>query len=38
VQAEEWDWSRMVVDHIDFHASDFVEALYRDVGNPGHTG
>jgi hypothetical protein len=38
-----------VVDHLDLHASDFsesvrfddgnnVEALYRDVGNPGHAG
>jgi catechol 2,3-dioxygenase-like lactoylglutathione lyase family enzyme/quinol monooxygenase YgiN len=27
VQAEEWDWSRTVVDHLDLHASDFSESV-----------
>lgn len=60
MKPQEWDWSRIVVDHLDVHASDFgesvryapgyyaaylldpdgnnIEALYRDVGNPGHAG
>jgi catechol 2,3-dioxygenase-like lactoylglutathione lyase family enzyme len=27
VKPEEWDWSRPVVDHLDVHASDFVESV-----------
>jgi len=27
VQAQEWDWSRTVVDHLDLHASDFSESV-----------
>jgi quinol monooxygenase YgiN len=27
VQAEEWDWSRTVVDHLDLHASDFAKSV-----------
>jgi catechol 2,3-dioxygenase-like lactoylglutathione lyase family enzyme len=27
VQAEEWDWSRTVVDHLDLHASNFSESV-----------
>ena len=48
MDASEWDWTRIVVDHIDVHASHYraaylldpddnnVEALYRDVGCAGH--
>ena len=27
MQADEWDWSRTVVDHLDLHASDFAESV-----------
>jgi catechol 2,3-dioxygenase-like lactoylglutathione lyase family enzyme/quinol monooxygenase YgiN len=27
VQAEEWDWSRTVVDHLDLHVSNFAESV-----------
>ena len=27
MKAEEWDWSRLVVDHLDVHASDFAESV-----------
>jgi hypothetical protein len=40
VETPEWDWSRLVVDHLDLLDPDGnnIEALYRDVGNPGHAG
>lgn len=27
VKPEEWDWSRLVVDHLDVHASNFAESV-----------
>jgi catechol 2,3-dioxygenase-like lactoylglutathione lyase family enzyme len=36
VKPEEWDWSRLVVDHLDVHASDFAESVrfYETVLSP----
>ena len=36
MSAEEWDWSRPVVDHLDLHASDFARtvAFYETVLAP----
>ena len=27
MKLEEWDWSRVVIDHLDLHASDFSESV-----------
>jgi catechol 2,3-dioxygenase-like lactoylglutathione lyase family enzyme len=36
VNAEDWDWSRLVVDHLDLHASNFAESVrfYETVLSP----
>ena len=36
MSAEDWDWTRTVVDHLDLHASDFAESVrfYETVLTP----